>query len=160
MSQSVYNVSYFVLLFIVYTKYQIAATMSIFDDGNTTTTTPPQYDKQYNAFTRYVRHTIVPNTHNNSTDSCANASILSLASVKFDRQPAQVWPCQHCGLPLGIVHIVVGVMLVVFDVCTNTVTSNPFAITSGWYIYTHTPHTSRHTNDNRWYVNPNRECTI
>ncbi|VDO32547.1 unnamed protein product [Brugia timori] len=43
---------------------------------------------------------------------------------------AQIWPCRFCGIMLGICHLPLGIVLLVFDVLTNNISETAFAVTA------------------------------
>ncbi|VDM08289.1 unnamed protein product [Wuchereria bancrofti] len=43
---------------------------------------------------------------------------------------AQIWPCRFCGIMLGICHLPLGIVLLVFDVVTNNISETAFAVTA------------------------------
>lgn len=45
-------------------------------------------------------------------------------------KPAQKWACKPCGLILGSSHLILGSLLLIFDVATNFITETAFAITA------------------------------
>uniref|UniRef100_A0A0R3RWP9 Transmembrane protein n=1 Tax=Elaeophora elaphi TaxID=1147741 RepID=A0A0R3RWP9_9BILA len=49
-------------------------------------------------------------------------------SIQLD--VAQVWPCRCCGMILGICHLLLGIVLLIFDVVTNNISETAFAITA------------------------------
>ncbi|EFO16396.1 hypothetical protein LOAG_12108 [Loa loa] len=43
---------------------------------------------------------------------------------------AQVWPCRFCAIMLGICHLTLGIILLIFDVVTNNISETAFAVTA------------------------------
>ncbi|VBB25722.1 unnamed protein product [Acanthocheilonema viteae] len=51
-------------------------------------------------------------------------------SESMELNVAQVWPCRLCGVILGICHLPLGIVLLIFDVVTNNISETAFAITA------------------------------
>uniref|UniRef100_A0A914S7R2 MARVEL domain-containing protein n=1 Tax=Parascaris equorum TaxID=6256 RepID=A0A914S7R2_PAREQ len=43
---------------------------------------------------------------------------------------ARIWPCRTCGILLGISHLLLGIILLIFDIFTNNISETAFAITA------------------------------
>ncbi|CAG9535342.1 unnamed protein product [Cercopithifilaria johnstoni] len=51
-------------------------------------------------------------------------------SKSMELNVAQVWPCRFCGVILGTCHLPLGIVLLIFDVVTNSISETAFAITA------------------------------